>query len=172
MKLTNLQDVLQDELRDLYHAEKQLIKALPRMVKAANSSELQSALEEHLAVTEKQAERLETIFGELDMAARGKTCKGMQGIIEEGKELLENGKDSDPDAFDAAMIAGAQKVEHYEMSAYGSCRAHAEQLGLDRVARLLQESLDEESEANETLTKIAESRVNAAAARHNGKIEK
>jgi ferritin-like metal-binding protein YciE len=98
------------------------------------------------------------------MPARGKSCRGMEGIIEEGKELLEIRKDSDPDALDAALIAAAQKVEHYEISAYGSCRAHAERLGLSQVARLLQQTLDEESEANEKLTKIAESEVNADAA--------
>ena len=164
MKLNSLHDVLVDNLRDLYNAEKQLLKALPRMAKAANSPELQSALEEHVAVTEAQAERLEKVFKEMDMPARGKTCRGMEGIIEEGKELLEARKDSSPEALDAALIGAAQKVEHYEISAYGSCRTHAETLGLSRVADLLQQTLDEESEANEKLTTIAQSTVNVAAA--------
>lgn len=164
MKLSNLHDVLVDELRDLYNAEKQILKALPRMSKAASSTELQNALEEHLAQTENQVERLEQIFEELDMAARGKTCHGMQGIIEEGKEVLEERKGSDPAAIDAALIAAAQKVEHYEICAYGSSRTHAELLGLSRVAELLQETLDEESEANEKLDAIARDGVNAAAA--------
>jgi ferritin-like metal-binding protein YciE len=164
VKIESLEDVLVHGLRDLYNAEKQLIKALPRMAKAASSPQLQAALEEHLAVTEAQAERLEKIFKEMEMPARGKSCRGMEGIIQEGKELLEAGKDSDPDSLDAALIAAAQKVEHYEISAYGSCRAHAERLGLSQVARLLQQTLDEESEANEKLTNIAESAVNADAA--------
>lgn len=164
MKLNNLQDVLQDSLRDLYSAEKQLIKALPRMAKAAHAPELRSALEEHLEVTEAQAERLETIFKELGMPARGKHCHGMEGIIEEGKELLESAKESSPEAIDAAMIGAAQKVEHYEMSAYGTACSHAETLGLNRIAELLQETLDEESQANEKLNQIAQSEVNVAAA--------
>ncbi len=164
VKLNSLQDVFVDELRDLYHAEKQLIKALPRMAKAANSPELQSALEEHLDVTERQARRLEQIFKELGMAARGKPCHGMQGIIEEGKELLEARSESSPEAIDAAMVAAAQKVEHYEISGYGAARSHAETLGLSRIAGLLQETLDEESEANEKLNQLAESSINAAAA--------
>jgi ferritin-like metal-binding protein YciE len=171
MKLESLHDVLVDGVRDLYHAEKQLIRALPRMAKAAQSSQLQSALKEHLAVTEAQAERLEQVFRELEMKPRGKPCKGMEGIIEEGKELLEARKESNPEAVDAAIIAAAQKVEHYEMSAYGSARAHAETLGLSRVASLLQETLDEESEANELLTKIAETEVNSAAATGNGEMD-
>jgi ferritin-like metal-binding protein YciE len=164
VKMETLEDVLVDGLRDLYNAEKQLIKALPRMAKAASSPQLQTALDEHLAVTEAQAERLEKIFKQLEMPARGKHCRGMEGIIEEGKELLEGRKDSDPDALDAALIGAAQKVEHYEISAYGSCRAHAKRLGLSQVARLLQQTLDEESQANEKLTQIAESEVNVAAA--------
>ena len=139
------------------------------MAKAARSSQLQSALQEHLAVTETQAERLERVFEELDLRPRGKPCKGMEGIIEEGKELLEARKESSPEAIDAAIIAAAQKVEHYEMSAYGSARAHAETLGLSRIASLLQETLDEESEANELLTKIAQSEVNSAAANGNSR---
>lgn len=163
MALENLHDVLVDGIRDLYHAEKQLVKALPRMAKAASSIELKGAMEEHLAVTEKHVERLEQVFKELGVAARGKVCHGMMGLIEEGKEVIADKKESSPTALDAALITAAQKVEHYEISAYGSCRAHAELLGLNRVTKLLQQTLDEESQANETLTSIAAESVNAAA---------
>lgn len=168
MKLANLHDVLVHDLRDLYNAEKQLVKALPRMAKAAHAPELQAALREHLEVTEAQAERLEAVFQELGMTARGKMCHGMEGIIEEGKEVLEAADESDPDALDAAIIGAAQKVEHYEIGAYGTCRTHAQTLGLSRIADLLQQTLDEESQANEKLTQIAQSTVNqgAAAAHH------
>jgi ferritin-like metal-binding protein YciE len=168
MKLNTLEDVLVDELRDLYSAEKQLIKALPRMAKAASTPELQSALEDHLAVTESQAERLESILKELGASPRGKICHGMEGIISEGKELLDARKESSPEAIDAAMIGAAQKVEHYEIGAYGTCVAHAETLGLSRIAKLLQQTLDEESEADEKLTLIAKSGVNTAAANNGG----
>jgi ferritin-like metal-binding protein YciE len=164
MKLNTLHDVFVDGLKDLYNAEKQLVKALPRMVKAASSPELQAALQDHLQVTEAQTERLEEVFKELGMRARSKHCHGMEGIIEEGKEVLEEKNGSSPEAVDAALIVAAQKVEHYEMGAYGSVRAHAETLGLSRVAELLQQTLDEESAANEKLTKIAETHVNLAAA--------
>ena len=164
MKLNSLHDVLIDGLRDLYHAEKQLIKALPKMAKAANSAQLRTAFEDHLEVTEQQAERLEEIFHELDMPAKAKACPGMQGILEEGKELISAAKSSEPDALDAALVAAAQKVEHYEICGYGSCRTFAETLGLSRVAELLQETLDEESQANEQLTSLAESQINASAA--------
>ena len=171
MKLNDLQDVLVHELRDLYHAEKQLVKALPRMARAAQTDELQSALRDHLAVTQEQVERLEECFQELDLAARGIVCHGMKGLIEEGKELMETRSESDPEALDAALIGAAQKVEHYEISAYGTCRAHAETLGLSRIAELLQETLDEEVEADKLLSRIAESHINAIAASHNGASE-
>lgn len=163
MALESLHDVLVDGVRDLYHAEKQLVKALPKMAKAASSVELKGALEEHLAVTETHVQRLEQVFKELGVTARGKLCHGMQGLIEEGKEVIAEKKESSPAALDAALITAAQKVEHYEISAYGSCRSHAELLGLDRVTKLLQQTLDEESHANETLTTIAAESVNAAA---------
>ncbi len=167
MKLNDLQDVLTHELRDLYHAEKQLVAALPRMAKGAHAPELQDAIQEHLEITKGQVERLETIFDELDMAARGITCHGMKGLVEEGKEILDVSEESDPDAVDAAIIGAAQKVEHYEISAYGTCRSHAETLGLSRIAELLQETLDEEVEADEKLSQIAMS-LNSAA--KNGKM--
>lgn len=163
MKLNSLHDVFVDSLRDLYNAEKQLIRALPKMAKAASSPELKLAMEEHLTVTENQAHRLEQIFEELEMSARGKQCPGMHGLIEEGTELIEEGKDSDPNALDAALITAAQKVEHYEISGYGSVRTFAETLGFTHIAELLQETLDEESHANELLTGLAETQINEMA---------
>jgi ferritin-like metal-binding protein YciE len=163
--LDNLQDVLLENLKDLYNAEKQLTKGLPKMVKAANSDELRSALQEHLDVTEGQVQRLEDIFKELGVPARGQTCEAMRGLIEEGQSVLDLKRESDPNAFDAALIAAAQRVEHYEIAAYGSCRAFADVLGLDSVSKLLQETLDEESDANEKLTSLAEGGINQAAAR-------
>ena len=164
MSLQNLQDALEEMVKDLYNAEKQLVKALPRMARAASSEELKHAIEEHLTVTEGHVTRLEEVFSEMELPLRGKQCAGMEGLLEEGKEVLEKKGESNPAALDAALIAAAQKVEHYEMSAYGSARAFAEQLGLMNVAKLLQQTLDEESHANETLTKIASDSVNAAAA--------
>ena len=164
MKLATLEDVLVDELRDLYNAEKQIIKALPRLAKAAMTPALQEALEEHLEVTQAQTRRLEQIFQELGVPARGKMCHGMKGVLSEGKELLDARKESSPEALDAAMIGAAQKVEHYEIGAYGTCIAHAETLGLSRIAKLLQETLDEEEQADQKLSEIARSGVNAAAA--------
>lgn len=160
----NLQDVLLDALKDLYHAEKQLVKALPRMAKAASSDELRSAIEEHLHVTESHVERLEECFAEMDMTPKAKTCHGMMGIVEEGKEVLDKQNNGNPSAIDAAIIAAAQKVEHYEISAYGSARTFAQTLGMNRVADLLQETLDEEKETDQKLTQIAEGMVNEPAA--------
>lgn len=164
MVMNNLHDVLLDTIKDLYHAEKQLVKALPRMAKAANSEQLRAAIEEHLEVTEGQVDRLEQVFEELDMSPKAKVCHGMVGIVDEGKELLQKQDDSDPAALDAALIVAAQKVEHYEIAAYGSARTFAETLGLNRVAELLQESLSEEEETDAKLTQLAESMVNEAAA--------
>jgi ferritin-like metal-binding protein YciE len=164
MVMNNLHDVLLDTIKDLYHAEKQLVKALPKMAKGANSDELRTAIEEHLEVTEGQVQRLEQVFEELDMSPKAKVCHGMMGIVEEGKEVLDQHKGSNPAASDAALIAAAQKVEHYEIAAYGSARSFAETLGMNRVAELLEESLNEEEEADEKLSALAESSVNEAAA--------
>jgi ferritin-like metal-binding protein YciE len=163
MPLANLHDVFVDQIRDLYNAEGQLTKALPKVAKAATTPELRKAFEDHLRVTEGHVQRLEEVFQELDLEPKGKTCKGMKGLIDEGKEVLEKKRGNAPAAVDAALIAGAQRIEHYEIAAYGTARACAEQLGLDAAARLLQQTLDEESEANELLTEIAEKRVNPAA---------
>jgi len=161
MKLETLEDLLISELRDLYSAENQLIKALPKMAKAASSEELKSAFQEHLEQTREQAARLEKVAKQLDITLRGKKCVAMQGLIEEGKEQMS--EDMEPDVMDAALIAAAQKVEHYEMAGYGCARTWARQLGHDEAADLLQTTLDEEGETDKRLTDIAESHVNEAA---------
>jgi ferritin-like metal-binding protein YciE len=160
-KMATLEDLYTDLLKDLYSAEKQLVKALPKMAKNAQSPDLQKAFQEHLRQTEGQVERIERIFQELEGSPRGKKCVGMEGLIEEGNELLQ--EDTEPDVLDAGLIAAAQKVEHYEIAGYGTARAWAQRLGYDKAARLLQETLEEESLANEKLTKIAESHVNMEA---------
>ena len=160
-KMRTLEDVYVDLLKDLYSAEKQLVKALPKMAKGAQSSDLQKAFQDHLRQTEGQVERIERIFTEMGGSPRGKKCVGMEGLVEEGNELLK--EDAEPDALDAGLIAAAQKVEHYEIAGYGTARAWAQQLGYDKAARLLQQTLEEESMANELLTRIAESHVNMEA---------
>jgi ferritin-like metal-binding protein YciE len=160
-KMATLEDLYTDMLKDLYSAEKQLVKALPKMAKNAQSPDLQKAFQEHLRQTEGQVERIERIFTELGGSPRGKKCVGMEGLIEEGNELLQ--EDVEPDVLDAGLIAAAQKVEHYDISGYGTARAWAQRLGYDKAARLLQETLEEESMANEKLNKIAESHVNMEA---------
>jgi ferritin-like metal-binding protein YciE len=163
MKLKSLHDLYVDELKDLYSAENQLVKALPSMAKAADSQELKRALEEHLRQTQQHAKRLEKIFEGLDAKPRGKKCVGMEGLIEEGKELLQMRSEADPAVLDAGLIGAAQRVEHYEIAGYGTARTHAEQLGHRRDAEILQQTLDEESAANEKLTQIAEGSVNREA---------
>ncbi len=161
MAAENLEDLLIETMKDTYNAEKQLIKALPKMAKAATSEELRAAFEDHLEVTRGQVTRLEKVFAELGVAARGKHCVAMEGLIEEGKEAIEEGHD--PEVLDAALIAAAQKVEHYEIAAYGTLRTWAEMLGYTKAAELLQQSLDEESETDETLSQLAMSTVNVEA---------
>jgi ferritin-like metal-binding protein YciE len=158
---SNLQELFLDELADVYHAEKQLTKALPKMIKAAQSDELREALEEHLDQTESQIERLDQVFASLDEKVKTKPCKGMQGIVEEGDELIKENKGTP--GLDAAIISAAQKVEHYEIASYGTLAAWAEQMGNDRAAKLLQETLREEKEADEKLTDIAETLANQEA---------
>jgi ferritin-like metal-binding protein YciE len=160
-KMATLEDLYTDLLKDLYSAEKQLIKALPKLAKNAQSPDLQKAFQEHLRQTEGHVERIERIFTELGGSPRGKKCVGMEGLVEEGNELLQ--EDAEPDVLDAGLIAAAQKVEHYEIASYGTARAWAQRLGYDKAARMLQQTLDEESMANEKLTKIAESHVNMEA---------
>ena len=161
MSLDSMQDLFVDELRDLYHAENQLIKALPKMAKAASAPELKTAFEEHLEVTKVQVVRLEEIFKDLEMSPKGKVCKAMQGLIEEGKEIIE--EDGDPAVKDAALIASAQRVEHYEIAGYGCARTFARVLGMPKAEKLLQTTLDEEGEADHALTDLAESVINEKA---------
>jgi len=160
-KMATLEDLYTDLLKDLYSAEKQLVKALPKIAKNAQSPDLQKAFQEHLKQTEGHVDRIERIFSDMDGSPRGKKCVGMEGLIEEGNELLQ--EDAEPDVLDAGLIAAAQKVEHYEIAGYGTARAWAQRLGYDSAARLLQQTLEEESLANEKLTKIAESHVNMEA---------
>lgn len=158
MELEHLMDLYVDELKDVYNAEKQLLRALPKMAKKAEHPELRQAFENHHAMTEEQVRRLETIFDDLKLPKRGKKCKGMEGLVEEGQDMME--EDADPDVMDAAMIASAQRIEHYEIAAYGTLRTYAKQLGLQEHARLLQTTLDEEGETDKLLSRIAESRIN------------
>ena len=160
-KMATLEDLYTDLLKDLYSAEKQLVKALPKIAKNAQSPDLQKAFQEHLKQTEGHVERIERIFSDMDGSPRGKKCVGMEGLIEEGNELLQ--EDAEPDVLDAGLIAAAQKVEHYEIAGYGTARTWAQRLGYNSAARLLQQTLEEESLANEKLTKIAESHVNMEA---------
>jgi len=157
----NLREALVDEIRDIYNAEKQIVKALPKMVKGATSDELREAFESHLEETHGQVSRLERVFELLDEKPRGKHCAGMAGILEEGSDTLE--EDAEDSVMDAMLIAGAQRVEHYEITAYGTCIAWAEALGLNEVAGILQETLAEEKAADEKLSAIAESGINEAA---------
>lgn len=159
--MRSLRDLYVEELKDLYNAENQLVKALPRMAKAASAPELKAAFTEHLEVTKGQVERLEKVFEALGVSPRGKKCKAMEGLIEEGKELLE--EEASPAVLDAALIVAAQKVEHYEMAGYGSVRTFAQMLGFAEAARLLQQTLDEEAQADEKLTALAEAIINPEA---------
>jgi ferritin-like metal-binding protein YciE len=162
MKLDSLRDVLTDLVRDLYSAESQLVKALPKMAKAASSEGLRTAFEEHLGETRGQVERLDRVCEKLGIKGKGKTCQAMKGLVEEGAEVIEEG--GEPSAVDAALIAAAQKVEHYEIAGYGSARTFARLLGEEAVAKLLEQTLEEESAADEKLTEVAESGVNQEAA--------
>ncbi len=162
MKLDSLETVLGESVRDLYSAETQLIKALPKMAKAAAHPELKAAFTAHLEETRQQAERLERVCEMLGVKAKGKVCKAMKGLVEEGSEVIE--EDGTPAAKDAALIEAAQKVEHYEIAGYGTCVTFAKVLGLTEVAELLQETLDQEKAADQKLTGIAESGLNMEAA--------
>jgi ferritin-like metal-binding protein YciE len=154
MKLESLQDLFVDQLKDLHSAEVQLTKALPKMAKAAVSEKLRTAFTKHLQETEHQVERLENIFKQLDVSPKGKKCKAMVGLIEEGKELID--MDGDDHVKDAGLIAAAQRVEHYEMAGYGTVRTYAQLLGLEEAANLLQETLDEEKAADDKLNELAQ----------------
>jgi ferritin-like metal-binding protein YciE len=166
MKITSLEDLLTDELKDLYSAENQLVKALPKMAKTAQSKELRAAFEEHLRQTQNQVERLERVAKDLGVSPKGKKCVGMEGLIEEGKEIMTNGEEVS--SMEAGMIGAAQKVEHYEIAAYGTAIAHARQLGFNNVASILEKTLEEEKLTDEKLTKLAENQVNVQAAMEEG----
>lgn len=156
-----LHEMLVDEIKDLYHAEKQLTKALPRMAKAANHEDLREAFEMHLEETQEQITRLEEVFGALGEKVKAKNCPGMAGILEEGKETME--EDAEGAVMDAALIAAAQRAEHYEIGAYGTCVEWARLLGLDEVASLLETTLEEEKATDKKLTALAEGEINQAA---------
>lgn len=158
MEMDTLRDLYLEELKDIYNAEKQLVKALPKMAKRASHDELRTAFQQHLATTEEQVRRLETIFDDLGKTARGKKCIGMEGLISEGQEMMQ--EDMEPAVLDAALISAAQRVEHYEIAAYGTLRTYARQLGLEKHANLLQQTLDEEGATDKLLTQLAESTIN------------
>jgi ferritin-like metal-binding protein YciE len=161
MKLKSLEDLLHHELKDLYSAEKQLLKALPKMAKAAENEQLQAAFKEHLEETKNQVERLEKCGEILGKKLTGHTCQAMKGLIEEGQELIE--EDADPSVKDAALIGAAQRVEHYEIAGYGTARTLAQHVGQKQIAKLLQQTLAEEKETDQKLTELAESQINATA---------
>jgi ferritin-like metal-binding protein YciE len=167
-KATTMDELLLEELKDLYDAEKQLTKALPKMAKASSSEELRGAFEEHLRQTEGHVERLEQIFEQLGEKASGKKCAAMTGLIKEGEEVASDTDDGS--VRDAGLIAAAQKVEHYEISGYGSVRTHAQMLGHDHAVRLLQETLEDEKQTDQKLNSLAENMINDRAS-HAGREE-
>jgi ferritin-like metal-binding protein YciE len=162
MSLDSLQSLFVEELRDIYNGEKQLLKALPRMAKAAESAGLKQAFTNHLKETEGHVRRIEQIFTDLGQAARGKQCKGIEGLIEEGKEMME--EEGEGPVIDAALIGAGQKVEHYEIAAYGCLRTYAQLLGYDQAGKLLEQTLAEEEAADKKLNQLAEGGINEAAA--------
>jgi ferritin-like metal-binding protein YciE len=159
----SLEKLFVEQLKDIYSAETQLVSALPKMAKAASTPELQEAFNMHLDETRNQVQRLEKLFEGIDASPRGKKCRGMEGLIEEGNELIKEKAEYDPETLDAGLIAAAQKVEHYEISAYGTVRAFAEQLGRQEAMDILNQTLDEEYAADRKLSAIAESMVNQEA---------
>ena len=162
MKLKTLQDLFHHELKDLYSAETQLVKALPKMAKAATHEDLKAGFEEHLEQTKTHVERLEEIGEMLEMKLTGHTCEAMKGLVKEGSELIS--EDAEDAVRDAGLIGAAQRVEHYEIAAYGTARALAKCLGHDEAAEILGETLEEEKETDAKLTELAESAINAEAA--------
>jgi ferritin-like metal-binding protein YciE len=166
MKMESLHDLYLSELQDLYSAEDQILKALPKVIEKTSAPELRTALQDHLEETRGHVTRLEQVFQMHGEEAKKQKCKGMQGVLDEGEELI--GKDATPPVRDAAIVSACQRVEHYEMAAYGSVRTYAEQLGHERAAAVLQETLDEERNADRKLTDIAKNRVNIQATRRAG----
>lgn len=161
MRIENLQDVFHHQLKDLYSAEQQLLEALPKMANAAATPELTDAFNHHLKQTREHFARLEEVSDICNLGISGENCEAMEGLIDEGEELIGDNKGSD--ALDAALIAAAQRIEHYEIAAYGSARTYAEHLGFDEAAKILQASLDEEAETDKKLTKLAEEAINKQA---------
>ena len=168
MKITTLDELIQDELKDIYSAENQLLKALPSWVEAVESKDLRAAFEKHLEQTQTHIQRIEEICRDLKVEPSGKTCAGMAGLIREGEEVIESDHESEPKQ--AALIGAAQRVEHYEIAAYGTARAHAKQLGYVKAYELLSKTLDEEKDTDQRLTHLAENRVNVKAAIGSGNI--
>lgn len=164
MATKTLHDLFLNELKDIYSAEKQLTRALPKMARAATNPELKQGIEHHLEQTKGQVERLDAVFESLDASSRGQTCEAMEGLLAEAQELMELGLE--PDALDAALIAAAQKVEHYEIATYGTVCTWAKAMKHEQALNLLLETLAEEKETDEILTKLAKTAVNAAAMRH------
>lgn len=162
MKITTLDELLHDELKDLYDAETQLVKALPEMAKAAESNDLRAAFEKHLEQTRVHIQRVEEICNDLKIKPLGKACLGMKGAIREGEEVIQSDMESEPKQ--AALVGAAQRVEHYEIAAYGTARAHARQLGYVKAFGLLSQTLEEEKETDKKLTHLAENRLNVKAA--------
>lgn len=162
MKLESLHELFVHELQDLYSAENQLIKALPKMAKASELDDLRKAFEEHLEQTRVHAKRIEQICEDMGIKPGGKKCMGMHGLIEEGTEILK--ADAQPEPLEAGLIGAAQRVEHYEIAAYGTARAHARQLGMMKIADILGQTLEEEKETNQRLTDLAENAINVQAA--------
>ena len=165
MEMESLQELLVEEMRDLYNAENQLLKALPKMAKKASNPQLKKAFETHLKETEGHVQRLQRVFEKLGKKPTGKKCAAMEGLIEEGKEMMA--EDMDEDTMDAALISAAQKVEHYEIASYGTVRTWAQLLGDEQTARTLQQTLDEEGKTDKLLTELAESSINIEAAQPN-----
>lgn len=168
MELNSMKDLLEHEVRDILYAERKIVKVLPKMANAANNQELKQAFEDHLEETRGQIERLEQVCEQLGIGARGEKCEAIEGILEEGEERIK--AKGDDAVLDAALISAAQRVEHYEMAAYGSARAFAEALGLTEVVNLLQETLDEEGKADKTLNKLAKNTINPMAAEGAAKV--
>lgn len=163
MKLQTLRDLYEEQLHDLYSAETQLVKALPKMAKSASNPQLKNAFQEHLGQTEQHVQRLEQIFQQLGAKPKGQTCKGMEGLIAEGEEMIK--MKGEPAAIDAGLIAAAQRVEHYEIAGYGCVRTYAQQIGDQQGMRLLQQTLDEEGMTDKKLTQLAEQLINLEAER-------
>ena len=161
--MDTLRDLLVEEVQDLYSAETQLVKALPKLAEKASNSDLRAAINKHLHETEGHVRRLEQVAEQLQAKPSGRKCKGMEGLLDEGDEMMS--KHEAGDMRDAGLIGAAQRVEHYEMAGYGTARTHAQQLGLNNLALLLQQTLNEEAAANDKLTQLAESHINAEAVR-------